>query len=405
MPLELTARVPADGTVNLEWNPLNAKPLQRAWVLAVRTGTRPGFTSVLLDGNTRRWELQNLGRHQRYRFMVMGRAHGELQCSAWLNVTPRHGLAPEPEEDLAGPQAHMAAVHGLLVMPQDRRLTAYWKLTPGFCDRVQLRLCRGGNPLHLWEVEPEVRSFTVDQVRAPDLLNGEAYTVDVRPLLAGLQGDAHAVEATPAAQGQERDANRSHPQAALVYPCLALTPEVDVFGDSPVVAPEAQIRCGHCGAQTHWKDYALRCTACQAEFISNGRGAFLDVTRLRFGTCRCCLPRKLLVQDMGSPKLRCAHAGKEHIRVPGHEGFLLTEELPFGLCQCCRPRRPLEKSGRDAQVRCSQSGELHTRDSADAGAFVLVPTAPVFDAAAIDDLLDAGMADICATGVTRGARR
>ena len=78
---------------------------------------------------------------------------------------------------------------------------------------------------------------------------------------------------------------------------------------------------------------------------------------------------------------------------------MLIEDLPYGLCQCCRPRRPLAKSGDD--VRCAKSNELHRRSG---DQLVLVPSAPVFDARAIDELLDAGLAEICASGVSRGRK-
>jgi len=169
-----------------------------------------------------------------------------------------------------------------------------------------------------------------------------------------------------------------------------------VFGDGTGEAA-LQILCGRCRGPTEWRDYTLRCKSCRAEFIANQRGDYLDTAKLRFGTCKCCLPRKLLVQDAGSEALRCAHAGKEHIR--SGSSFLLIEDLPFGLCQCCRPRRPLAKSGHD--VRCTKSNELHRRSGEQ---FVLVPSAPIFDAAAIDELLDAGLADICSSGVSRGRR-
>ena len=93
--------------------------------------------------------------------------------------------------------------------------------------------------------------------------------------------------------------------------------------------------------------------------------------------------------------------------MPGSSGeggargaFLLIEDLPHGLCQCCRPRRPLER--KDQGVVCSKSGENHRNER---GQYVLVPSEPVFDAAAIDELLDAGLAEICSTGVLRGAAR
>jgi hypothetical protein len=147
-----------------------------------------------------------------------------------------------------------------------------------------------------------------------------------------------------------------------------------------------------------WNSYRLVCGGCGAEFIPNGRGAFLEIARLRFGTCQCCLPKKILVQRQGAESLTCVHSGKEHMRMPGSQGFSLIEDLPFGLCQCCRPRRPLLR--RRGGICCSKSGEKHQNE---AGAWVLVPSQPVFDAAAIDDLLDAGMAEICSTGVSRGS--
>ena len=81
--------------------------------------------------------------------------------------------------------------------------------------------------------------------------------------------------------------------------------------------------------------------------------------------------------------------------------MLLIEDLPFGLCQCCRPRRPLERKA-GGSIRCSRSDEVHDNDGA--ARWVLVPSQPVFDAAAIDDLLDAGLAEICSSGVS-GSRR
>jgi hypothetical protein len=311
-------------------------------------------------------------------------------------------MAATPE-DLPGPQAHLANVTRLLVMPQDKRLTAYWQLSPGFAQRVELALLHENRVLQRWELEPEVKSFTVDTQRFPRLENGRKYTLTARTLLAGVEGQAHSVDVTAAPQGQERAANAALPQGNLVYACLSLTQELDVFGEQAPEQAGHALNCGLCGGTTSWQDYRLRCGTCRAEFISNGRGDFLDVTRLRFGTCRCCLPRKLLIQDVGSPVLRCSHSGKEHIQTPGQRGYLLVEELPFGLCQCCRPRRPLQK-GSGQKVECCQSHEAHRRADGDAGTFVLLPSAPVFDAAAIDDLLDAGLADICATGVSRGRR-
>lgn len=387
--IDLAATIVGDGQVALAWR----GTYPSYWLLAIRSGAKPGFTALKLDGGTREYRFANLGRHQRYRFAVLGARDGRQVCSRWLSATPRAGDTASAERaDLA---QHVAKLERIVVMPQDRRLTLYWQLGPGFVDKVVVELRRGTQAIATYELEPEVRSFTIDAARCRALANGVTYTLSARARFALSDSERCDVACTPAAQGEERAANRAHPQAHLVYPCLSLAPELDVFGEGAEEAVE--IVCGRCRGPTAWRDYTLRCTTCRAEFIANQRGDYLDVGKLRFGTCKCCLPRKLLVQDAGSDALRCAHSGKEHLR--DGRAFLLIEDLPFGLCQCCRPRRPLAKTGGD--VRCTKSSELHRRTG---DQFVLVPSAPVFDAAAIDELLDAGLADICASGVSRGRR-
>ena len=389
--IELHGAVVGDGQVALEWRTRGA--LDSCRLLAIRSGAKPGFTTLVLDGSTRAYRFTNLGRHQRYRFAVLAAHAGEQLASRWLGATPRAGLAIADDGERPVELAQLARV---LVMPQDRRLTLYWRLAPGFVDKVVVELHRGDTRLATYELEPEVRSFTIDAARCRALSNGTAYTLSVRPRFALVDGVPCSVSCTPAPQGHERRANAAHPQQHLVYACLSLAPELDVFGDG-IAADDVHIVCGSCRGSTEWRDYTLRCTRCRAEFIANHRGEYLDVGKLRFGTCKCCLPRKLLVQDVGSTALRCAHSGKEHLR--DGSAFLLIEDLPFGLCQCCRPRRPLAKRG--TEVRCTKSNELHRRVG---DQLVLVPSAPVFDAAAIDELLDAGLAEICASGVSRGRR-
>lgn len=390
MSIELAGTIVDDGQVALAWR--GAYPSY--WLLAIRSGAKPGFTTLKLDGATRAYRFANLGRHQRYRFAVLAADGGRQVCSGWLSATPRAGY--EVAADGEGVAQHLATLERLVVMPQDRRLTLYWQLGRGFIDKVVVELRRGAAVIATYELEPEVRSFTIDAARCRALANGVTYTVSARARFALTDSARCEVQCTPAPQGAERAANRAHPQAHLVYASLSLAPELDVFGDG-VEEAALQIVCGGCRGPTEWRDYTLRCKTCRAEFIANQRGDYLDVTKLRFGTCRCCLPRKLLVQDAGSDALRCAHSGKEHIR--SGAAFLLIEDLPFGLCQCCRPRRPLVKTGDD--VRCAKSNELHRRSG---DQLVLVPSAPIFDATAIDELLDAGLADICASGVSRGRR-
>ncbi len=391
MTLDLAATIPDDGQVALEWT----RGFASYWLLAIRSGARPGFTALKLDGGTRKYRFANLGRHQRYRFAVLAARDGAQVCSPWLSATPRAGYPVVG--DTGDVAEHVARIERIVVMPQDRRLTLFWRLGTGFIDKVIVELRRGEQLLATYELEPEVKSFTIDAARCRALANGVTYTIAARPRFALVHGAPCTVACTPAPQGEERAANRAHPQERLVYPCLSLAPELDVFGDG-AAEPTLQIVCGRCRGATEWRDYTLRCTSCRAEFIANHRGDYLDTAKLRFGTCKCCLPRKLLVQDAGSDALRCAHSGKEHLR--SGSTFLLIEDLPFGLCQCCRPRRPLARTGGD--VRCTRSNELHRRAGEE---FVLVPSAPVFDAAAIDELLDAGLADICASGVTRGTKK
>jgi len=402
MTLELSGTIAGDGQVALAWAAEAA--FESYWLLAIRTGARPGFTALKLDGRTREYRFANLGRHQRYRFAVLAAQGGRQVCSRWLSATPRAGYAVV-REDAASLDAHLARIERLVVMPQDRRLTLYWQLGAGFIDKVVVELRRGAAAIATYELEPEVRSFTIDAARCRALANGVAYTLTARARFALTESERCAVACTPAPQGGERAANRAHPQDHLVYPCLSLAPELDVFGERAGGAgePSAQIVCGRCRGPTEWRDYTLRCQRCKAEYIANHRGDYLDVARLRFGTCKCCLPRKLLVQDVGGDALACAHSGKEHIRMPGRSSFALIEDLPFGLCQCCRPRRPLQRQGDDS-VRCSKSNELHRRSGGGDAGYVLVPSAPIFDAAAIDELLDAGLAEICASGVSRGRR-
>lgn len=388
--IQLAASVVDDGQVALEWRGAYAS----FWLLAIRSGAKPGFTALKLDGATHSYRFQNLGRHQRYRFSVLAAHDGEQVSSPWLSATPRAGMAVVTDGE--GVREHLAALERLVVMPQDRCLTLYWQLGAGFVDRVVVELRKGRVVVASFELEPEVRSFTIDTTRCRALANGTTYTVRARARFALTDSACLEVQCTPAPQGEERAANRAHPQDHLVYACLSLAPELDVFGDGTEQAAQ-QILCGGCRGVTEWRDYRLRCRACRAEFIANQRGDYLDVTKLRFGTCKCCLPRKLLVQDAGSEVLRCAHSNKEHLR--SGASFLLIEDLPYGLCQCCRPRRPLAKIRED--VRCTKSNELHRRSGEQ---LVLVPSAPVFDAAAIDELLDAGLADICASGVSRGRR-
>jgi len=401
MTIELRTTVPTDGSVALSWRASERQP--RSWtLLVIRTGSVPAYTAWNLSGDIESYQINNLSRHQRYRIAVMA---GD-DISPWVDVTPRTDLEPKPDDDVEGVRPYVAGIDRVTVMPQDARLTVYWKNGPGFVDKVVVEILHDGQPWKQLEVEPEVTSVSLDKHRGIPLMNGRPYGVRLHTRFGGVTHSSEVIRCTTANQGQEREANRGFPQDSLIYASLALTPEVRIFDDeeSPTVEeaaePSAQIVCFSCRQVVEWDSYRLVCRGCSAEFIPNGRGDFLNIGSLRFGTCKCCLPKKILVQRPGSQALTCAHSGKEHIRFPGAEGYHLIEDLPYGLCQCCRPRRPLVKRGQ--KICCSKSGEKHRNENA---SWVLVPSDPVFDAAAIDDLLDAGLADICSTGVSRGAQQ
>ncbi|MFH1807922.1 MAG: hypothetical protein ABIJ09_04215 [Pseudomonadota bacterium] len=392
-------QIPGDGEVLLRWQ-ASGSPSSLC-VLIIRSGAVPAYTSIGLTAQNTCYHLRNLSRHQRYMVAVAALGGGQVALSTWTSVTPRAGLHALCSDDGNALTPHLAHVTSLSAMPQDRRLTAYWKLSRGFVDGVVVSLHSAGRCLHRFELEPEVVSLSLDQGRGVALRNGVDYELRVHSRFAGVDVPGpEAVTCTPAAQGEERQANRKHPQANLFFPFLSIDAELKVFDDdgSDEATAPAPLLCQHCRKPVSWERYELRCVGCGAEYIPNSLGSVLEVRRLRFGTCACCLPRSILIQKRGSTSLTCAQSGKEHIRT-GSAGFSLIEDLPHGLCQCCRPRRPLQR--KSGKVTCSKTGEPHSNQD---GRYVLAPTQPVFDAAAIDALLDQGLAEICSTGVTRGRR-
>jgi hypothetical protein len=391
--------IPQDGEVQLNWR-CSAAP--SSWCLLIqRTGAVPAYTSIGLTAETTSYLLRHLSRHQRYLIAVAALDQGRVATSAWCSVTPRAGLQAIVDDEAGGLAPHLARVTALSVMPQDERLTAHWSLSRGFVDGVVVSLHGKGRCLKRLELEPEVHSVSLDAGRGAALVNGRDYELRVHSRFAGVDVAGPApVTCTPAPQGEERQANGRHPQANLLYPFLSIAPELRVFDDEEPATERtpAPLLCLHCRKPVVWSRYELRCSSCGAEYVPGSLGAVLEVARLRFGTCACCLPRQIVIQKRGHDALVCAHTGKEHIR-DGAAGYTLIEDLAFGLCQCCRPRRPLQRKA--GKVRCSKTGEEHRNQD---GRYVLAPSQPVFDAAAIDALLDQGLAEICASGVSRGRR-
>lgn len=384
--------IPRDGAVRFAWS--NVARSESVSLLLIRTGAVPGYLRMKLSSDVGAYELQGLSRHQRYLCAIASKH----DVSAWRSLTPRLGTAVEVEREKQGVAADIAKLTQLRVMPQNRRLTAFFGVQKGFVDELELSVKKGAETVLKMRVEPEVTSVVIDAARC-QLDNGVAYDVCVAPRFGAVFGDERRVCVAPAPQGEERRANKALAQAGIVYPCLALGEEQDPFATERVSTGtgEQKILCCHCRTPVAWHDYRLRCRGCGAEFIPNGRGDFLDLARLRFGTCACCLPKKVLVSEPGSDALVCAHSQKEHMRIGGEQGFRLIEDLPFGLCQCCRPRRPLERKA--SGVVCTKTNEPHR--ATEGQGYVLVPSAPVFDAAAIDDLLDQGLAEISARGISR----
>jgi DNA-directed RNA polymerase subunit RPC12/RpoP len=407
MSVDLKVAVAGDGQVDLEWT--SSALAQAYYLLIVRTGAKRAYTSVLLSAEIERYCVSSLSRHQRYQLAVLGIFKDGAASSPWISVTPRSGLAPRTEsDDGLGIAPHVRVVEKLMLMPQDRRLTAFWELSPGFADKVVIEVLEGDKLVGQLELEPEVRSCALCAERGLPLANGRRYQVRLSTRFAGLPRHAPASAiCAPAAPGEERSANHALDQSQLVFPALRLSPELALFPEEAEATaetekPGADILCCHCGHKVLWEGQRLLCSDCRAEFIQNGEGEYLELARLRFGTCRCCAPARILVQPPRSEAIVCSSSGKEHLRVAGSSSFRLIEDLPFGLCQCCRPRQPLLRSG--TAICCAKSKEPHR---AVTGRYVLVPTEMVFDAKAIDELMDAGLADICQAGVSRarGKRR
>ena len=279
------------------------------------------------------------------------------------------------------------------MLPQDARLTVYWRLGAGFTDGVRVEVLQGERTVYETMIAAEVNSLAIDKERVR-LQNGTEYTVRVATYFAGLTLASKQVRVRPACLGEERACNAPFEQTGLVYRYSTLAPEADCFGDAPVETStnDQAITCGQCNSTVTWDGSVFACSQCRSEYVPNGMGAYLNVGALRFGTCKCCSPRKILIQRMGQEALHCAHSQKEHLRDGAR--FLLIEDLPHGLCECCRPRRPLAESG--GEVRCSKSAALHRREGS---SYALEDN--VFDASSIDALLDAGLAEISSTGITR----
>src|SRR6185503_10024885 len=207
--LDFAGQVIDDGHVALEWAP-HAGKFKSYWLLVMRTGAKPGFTTLELDGHTYGYRFANLGRHQRYRFAVLAARDGAQVCTPWLSATPRAGTTLARED--AGVTDHLAKLTSLVAMPQDRRITLYWQLGPGFVDKIAIEIRRGAVVLANFELEPEVKSFTIDPPRCRGLVNGTTYTVIARARFVLSDSETRSVVVTPAPQGQEREANRAHPQ-------------------------------------------------------------------------------------------------------------------------------------------------------------------------------------------------
>jgi hypothetical protein len=309
--VELEVAVEGDGQIGLRWRTERAGAELGYQLLVIRSGASPAYTALRLAHDLDRYTISGLSRHQRYLCAVLASSAGGSACSPWQSVTPKLGLEPrkEPGEGIDALGSHLGRVRRLTVMPQDRRLTAFWERSPGFADEIRLEVLERGRVQKRLTLEPEVASISLDASRGVRLSNGGGYLVRVASSFAGIAGVGESVLCTPAPQGQERAANRAHPQQGLVYPFLDLGPELQVFDDEAPPRPaasEAAILCHSCRAPVRWQSYRLICTGCGAEFIPTGRGDYLEASRLRFGTCRCCLPKKILIQRVGSESLACS---------------------------------------------------------------------------------------------------
>ena len=90
--VELGAEVVGDRAVGLSW--LATAPVHRYTLLTLRTGAVAGHTSWQLGAQPEQYQINNLGRHQRYRFAVPASARDGVTDSTWWSATPGVGLTP-----------------------------------------------------------------------------------------------------------------------------------------------------------------------------------------------------------------------------------------------------------------------------------------------------------------------
>jgi hypothetical protein len=166
--IELSVEVEDDGRIGLRWRGEAAGASLGYQLLVIRSGASPAYTALRLSRELDRYTIAGLSRHQRYLCAVLANLAAGSVCSSWQSVTPRSGLEPRPEpgEGLTVLGTHLAKLRRLMVMPQDRRLTAFWQRSPGFVDELRLEVLEPGHRvLKRFALEPEVASISLDAER------------------------------------------------------------------------------------------------------------------------------------------------------------------------------------------------------------------------------------------------
>ncbi len=116
--------------------------------------------------------------------------------------------------------------------------------------------------------------------------------------------------------------------------------------------------CLYCGCSLVSQNGLLQCSNCRKSFTFRVvDGEMVDVERLLYGVCRCCLLRKPIVRSRGF--MVCSLSDERYVEYRGE--YLRLLDLPFGLCSCCESPRPLTANSQ-SEIICTDTGVEYVRN-------------------------------------------
>lgn len=116
--------------------------------------------------------------------------------------------------------------------------------------------------------------------------------------------------------------------------------------------------CPYCTGALLSQDGLLQCNTCRKRFTFRVTdGEIVDVERLLYGVCRCCLLRRPIVRN--GEFTVCSLSNERYIEYKGE--YLRLLGLPFGLCSCCDNPRPLTVDS-ESRIICTDTGAEYVRN-------------------------------------------